>query len=36
MKEQIVIEINKALKKLYESYDNINKIVIEVNKTTDS
>jgi arginyl-tRNA synthetase len=36
MKEQIVIEINKALKKLYESYDDINKINIEVNKTTDS
>ena len=36
MKEQIVIEINKALIKLYESYDDINKIDIEVNKTTDS
>jgi arginyl-tRNA synthetase len=36
MKEQIVIEINQALKKLYESYDNINKIDIEVNKTTDN
>ena len=36
MKEQIVIEINKVLKKLYESYGDINKINIEVNKTTDS
>ena len=36
MKEQIVIEINKVLKKLYESYDDINEINIEVNKTTDS
>ena len=36
MKEYIVIEINKALKKLYESYNDINKINIEVNKTTDS
>ena len=36
MKRHIVIEINKALKKLYQSYDDIKKIDIEVNKTTDS
>ena len=36
MKEQIIIQISKALKNLYAPSEDINKTNIEVNKTTDS